>query len=110
MAETAIARLLEDHLRHAVLELGQLQLVQPDRELIDGKVRHLGNVETADPHVERFGLELRAVAARTFLRGLILTEENADVLLVPLLLEIVEERKDSLVTSGPRMKEQVSLR
>ena len=106
----AVTRLLEDHLRDSALKLGKRQLVEPDRELVDWQVRHLGDVETADPHVERFGLKLRPVAARTFLRCLILTEENADVLLVPLLLEIAQEGKNSLVAACLRMKEQLSLR
>ncbi len=50
------------------------------------------------------------MAERTLLRCLILSEENADVLLVSLLLEITQEGKDSLVAARLRMKKQLSLR
>ena len=59
-------------------ERGELQIPEPEKKLVDCQISDLGDVETADPDVERFWLELGAVTARTFLRCLILTEENAD--------------------------------
>ena len=59
-----------------------------DRELAD-----LGDVRPAIAHLQRLRLELGAVAGRAFLRRLILPEEDADVLLVALLLEIARKGK-----------------
>ena len=68
------------------------------------------DVQTANADVERVRLELGAVTAGTLLRRLILPQENADVLLVALLLEILEKREDSLVAARPRFQQQLSLR
>jgi len=45
-------------------------------------------------------LELGAVTIRAFLRGLILAQEDADVLLVLLFLEVLEEGENSLITAS----------
>src|SRR4029079_16862684 len=53
--------------------------------------------------------ELRAMAGRAFLRRLVLPQEDADVLLVQLLLEVAQEGKDSLEPSSARMQEPLAL-
>jgi hypothetical protein len=44
------------------------------------------------------------------LRGLVLPQENSDVLLIPFLLEILEKRKNSLVAARSGIEEQVAVR
>ena len=75
------------------IELRQRERIKPLREHADRKIADLGDVAAADFHLQRFRLELGAVAARTFLRRLVLPQEDADVLLVPLVLEIAQEGK-----------------
>src|SRR6266480_3749563 len=86
VTQPEIAGLLENHLSDFAIEFAELKVIEPVRELVDGKLGDLGNVEPADAHVEGFGLQLRSVTTRTLLRRLILSEEDADVLLVSLLL------------------------
>src|SRR5204863_5630801 len=105
-----ITRFLENHFGDAALEVRELQLIEPRRQLIDRELRDLRDVQTANADVERVRLELGAVTAGTLLRRLILPQENADVLLVALLLEILEKREDSLVAARPRFQQQLSLR
>ena len=105
----SIAGFLEDHRGNALLELSQLQLFEPRRELIDRQRGNLRDVQTADANVERIGLELGAVTARTFLRRLILAQEDSDVLPIALLLEVFEEREDSLVAARPCAQQQLPL-
>src|SRR6185312_475593 len=54
--------------------------------------------------------QLAAMAVRAFLRGLILTQKHADVLLVLLLLEIDEEGEDALESTRLSVKKLLSRR
>jgi hypothetical protein len=60
---------------------------------IHRQLRSLGDGQSAEPHVERLGLELRAAAGGALLRRLVLAQEDPDVLLVALLLLAAQERK-----------------
>ena len=51
-------------------------------------------VSPADPHRQRVGIEPGAAAVAAGLRQLVLPEEHPDVLLVPLLLEVLQEGED----------------
>src|SRR6185295_19097866 len=51
----------------------------------------------ADPYCERIRVEPRSAALGAGLGELVLPQKHADVLLVPLLLEILEEREDAHV-------------
>src|SRR6185436_2931533 len=60
----ARSRLLENHLGDAALVLGELEIVEPGRQLIDRELRHLRDVEASDLYVESLSLELGTVATR----------------------------------------------
>ena len=68
------------------------------------------DVQSTDANIQCVGLELGAVAARTFLGGLILAQKNPDVLLVSLVLEVFQKRKDSLITARSGVEQQLPLR
>ena len=106
----AILRLLQDVCGDLLLEWRELERVQPCRELSDWQIAHLGDVATGHLHLERFRLKLGAAAVGALLRGLILPEEDADVLLVALLLEVAQEGKDSLVAARAGVQQLVPLR
>ena len=61
--------------------------------------RDARDVVAGDPHRERVGVEPGAAAVAAGLGELILPEEDPDVLLVPLLLQILQEREDPDVAS-----------
>ncbi len=93
-----------------MLHWRQLQPVEPLRERADREVAHRGDVAAVDLHLQGFRLQLRAVTGGAFLRGLVLPQEDADVLLVALLLEVAQEGKDALVPADAAVQELLALR
>jgi hypothetical protein len=70
-----------------------VERAEPGVERVD---RHRGrgaDRRVAHAHAQRLGLEPRAAARGALLRGLVLPEEDADVLLVALLLLAAQERE-----------------
>src|SRR6185295_1863110 len=92
----AISRFFENVRGDFTVEDRELQSIEPGTERADGIVTHLRDVAAGDLHLKRLGLELGAVTARALLRRLVLAQEDADVLLVALLLEIAQKGKDAL--------------
>src|SRR5688572_14927669 len=74
-------------------------------QLVDRQRAHLRDAAASDEDVQRFGAELGADARRALLRALVLPQEDADVLLVPLLLEVLEEREDPGEAAAARPEE-----
>src|SRR6059058_1465405 len=91
------------------LEVTQLKSVGPRDEIADGHLRYFCYRAIADTNVQRLGLKFGAVTLRTFLRGLILSQKNPDVLLVLLLLESDEKRKNPLVAARLCREQQFSV-
>src|SRR5437868_11661551 len=89
----AVPRFLEDVCRHLSLERGELERLEPVQQAIDRQLAHLGDRARPDADLKRLGLQLRPVTIGTLLRRLILSKEDADVLLVFLLLQIDEKWK-----------------
>jgi hypothetical protein len=87
--------------RHLLLERGQLNAVEPDEQLVDGELADFGDAATGDADTQRFRLELGAVTIRAFLRGLILAQEDADVLLVLLPPRDPRGKERSLCSREP---------
>src|SRR5665213_3435713 len=106
----AAPRFLENVCRDLLLERGELDGLQPPEQPIDGKVAHAGDRVPGNLHVQRLRLELGAVTIWALLRDLILSQKHADVLLVFLLLEIDEERKDALVAFRLSVEQQLARR
>src|SRR5712671_6676313 len=95
----AIARFLEDVRGHLLLERRELERREPVEQAIDRQLAHLGDRARRDADLKRLGLQLRPMTIGTLLRRLIPPKEDADVLLVLLLLEIDEKWKNAFVTA-----------
>src|SRR5688500_9305582 len=99
-------RFAQDRFGNRLLERRQLETVDP---VAQPPNRHLGDFGVrlvVDASVERLRLQLGAVAVRTLLRGLILAQKYPDVLLVPLLLEILQEGEDALEAAGSGIQQK----
>src|SRR5262249_11196197 len=101
----AVASFLEDVRRDLLLEPAERQRVEPVEQTVNRKLAYGRDRFTTDANLQRFRAELRAVTLGTLARGLILPQEDADVLLVLLLLEIFEERKDALEATAARVEQ-----
>ena len=91
--------LVEDEVGDFALERRQLQGAEPGVDRIDRAAGEIGDGRVLDPHRERVGIEPGAAALAAGLGELVLPQEYPDVLLVPLLLEVLEEREDPHVAS-----------
>jgi hypothetical protein len=87
------ARLVEDVGGDLPLGAAQLEPAEPPVERVDRHRRGVADRPLADAHGQRLGLEARAPARGALLRGLVLPEEDADVLLVALLFLAPQERE-----------------
>src|SRR5438046_9764689 len=83
--------------RRALLKHGPAEVIQPISEISGCEGRGLGDRLSGEPHRERFRFEARAAASRAGLGELVLPQEHADVLLVALRFEPLEEREDAEV-------------
>ena len=95
----AAVELIHDQVGHFAFEIRKGQLVQPGVQLIDrlrGDTRDHG---ASDFDAKRLVVEPGSVADRAGVGQLIPAEKHPDVLLVTLLLEALEERKDSHVAA-----------
>ncbi len=99
------ARFAQDVRRDLLLERRQLEVGEPRVELFDRERAHLRNVLAGHAHVERRRLQPRAVTIPADARELVLPQEDADILLVLLGLEVLEERDDALVAARLRVEE-----
>jgi hypothetical protein len=95
--------------RDLLLELGKRNRVQPLDEPVDRQVGDFSDGAPIDADLQRFRLELRAVALGALACGLVLSQEDADVLLVPFLLEVLEKRENPLVAARARAKQCITL-
>src|ERR1051325_5508692 len=91
------------------LEVAENQPVDPGQQISNGQLTRRGDVSIGDPDVEGRGLKLGAATVGADLSRLILAKEDADVLLVFLLLEIYEKGTHSLVAAGLRRQEHAAL-
>jgi hypothetical protein len=103
-----ISSFLEQVVGNPSLEIRQRERIEPREELIDRQLGYLGDVVARDPHLQRVRLQLRGPAGGTDARGLIPPQEHSDVLLVPFLLQVLEEGKNSLVAANPRAQQPVA--
>jgi hypothetical protein len=87
-------------LRDGLLKRGQGELSDPLLQLGRGQRGDLGNGLSGEPHHEGFRLEPRPAACRAGLGELVLPQEDADVLLVALGLEPLQEWKDAEIAAG----------
>src|ERR1700694_3943546 len=87
--------LLEDELSYLPVRRRQRNLVEPLMDPIEGAGGHRRNGVADDANGERIGIEPASSTILAGLRQLILAKENPDVLLVPLFLQALQERKDS---------------
>src|SRR2546428_2831116 len=78
-------------------------------EIGGGERGDWGDRLARDTHGERFGLQSRAAAPRTNLGELVLPQKDADVLLVTLLLEPLEEWKDAEIAADFVVEQEVPL-
>ncbi|HJQ20121.1 MAG TPA: hypothetical protein VJ867_07220 [Gemmatimonadaceae bacterium] len=101
----AVARLLHEVAGDAALELREGQMLQPVEQLVHRQLGHLRDGAIGDAHLQCVRLQLRAPAGGADSRGLVAAQENADVLLVALLLEVLEEGKDALEAARARMEQ-----
>src|SRR6476620_6092346 len=97
------SKLFENLCSNAVLLLRQrfVNLVGDDGlhpvvQFADRKITRFGDVDSADAYVQRFPAQLRTATLCAFVRGLVLTQEYADVLLVTLFLARYQERNHAL--------------
>lgn len=105
----AASGFLENVLGNALLERRELRRIQPSRERADGKLRCLRDRRASDSYAQGLGLKLGPVTCRALARALILAQEHADVLLVALVLEVVQEGKDPLIAPRARAEERFAL-
>src|SRR5712691_8883686 len=105
----ACAQLAQDMVRHGLLERGKGQMLEPGGEIGGRQRRRVGDRLARHAHRERFGLEPRAAASGARFRELVLPQKYADVLLVALLLESLEERKDPEVAAVLVVEQKMSI-
>ena len=86
--------LVHDEMAHLTLERRQLQRAEPLVNEVHGTPGHSRDGLAADPYRQRIGVEAAAAAVAAGLGELVLPQEHADVLLVSLLLEVLEEGED----------------
>src|SRR6185437_3533508 len=79
--------------RDRALERRQLESRDPVTQTTDRERGDVRDRPAAHTDRQRFGLEPRAAAGGADFRQLVLPQEDADVLLVPLRLEALEERE-----------------
>ena len=101
--------LVEHILGDLPLERCQLEVLEPRQETLDRQLGHLGDRASGDADLKSLRLQLGAVTRGTLARGLVLSKEDADVLLVPLLFEIAQERKDPFVAARTPVEQLVAL-
>src|ERR1043166_2477594 len=106
----SVASFLEEMRGDMPLEVTERQRLHPGDQIADRELADLGDGPIADANVESMRLELGAMALGALLRRLILTQEDADVLLVLLFLEVDEEGNHSLVAAGARVEQLAALR
>ena len=89
----ACRELGQDVNRHRLFERRQREPRDPVAEGAGRQTRDRRNALAADPHGERLGLEARPAARGARLGKLILAQEDADILLVPLRFQALEKRE-----------------
>ena len=105
----AAERLVENVFRHLAVVRGQLQRLEPGQQSLHWQLGNLGDRATGDAHPQGFRLKLRAMTGRALARRLVLTQKDADVLLVALFLEVAEKGEYSLVPARLPMEQLLAL-
>ncbi len=99
-------QLLENELGHLLAFGGQRQALEPATELAHRTGGDVGDRVAADADGQGVVVEPGPLAVGAGERQLVLPQEDADVLLVALLLEAAEERDDAEVAAGLAGEEQ----
>ncbi len=101
VAETDVAQVRhpcpgfgQHQIGHAALRLAKRQAFQPAGDGVDRVGGDVGDRTAGHRDRQRFRTQPRAAAVGAFVGQLILPQEDADVLLVPLALQVLEEGHD----------------
>src|SRR5439155_3623227 len=82
----------------------------PLQQPIDWELRYVRDGPSGDADLQRLGLQLGPVTVRALASGLVLTQEDADVLLVLFPFEIHEEGQNPLVAARAPVEQLVARR
>src|SRR5690606_10249173 len=83
--------LVQQPVRHRLVALAELESLEERARVTDGQRRRLDNGAAGHLHVVRLAAQPRAAARRARLVAAVAAQEDADVHLVLLLLERLEE-------------------